>query len=144
MNKSEVLDIDEQNDPNSSSNSLMASKVTQFNGAPICTFIYTNDTVSAIGEKVFLPEPIHVSSLNEYDCMLVFPTKFELCKIAAHLQQITQWFGYDVVITCGVIAREKLNENEQGREEPNSSPSLNVTEKILKLPLVLPNNLSSK
>ena len=71
----EVLDLDEQVDAKPSSNSLMVNKVTQqYNGAPIPTFIYTNETVRAICVKVFLPEPIHVSFLNECDCMLEFPT----------------------------------------------------------------------
>ena len=62
----EVLDIHDQVDSNLSSNSLIVRKVTQwFNGAPIPTFIYTSDTVRAICVKVFLPEPIHVSFLNE-------------------------------------------------------------------------------
>ena len=49
--------------------------------------------------------------------MLEFPTEFELCKIAMDLQQIMQWFGYDVVITCEVVTKDKLNEIEQGKEE---------------------------
>ena len=103
----------------------MVNKVTQqFNGAPIPTFIYTNDTVRAICAKSFLP--------------------FELCKIAMGLQQITQWFSYDVVITCEVVAKDKLNEIEQGREEPNPSPSLDVIGKTLKLPLPLPNKLNNR
>ena len=44
-----VLDFDNQVDLNPSSNSLMVSKVTQrYNGAPIPTFIYINETVRAI------------------------------------------------------------------------------------------------
>ena len=58
----EALDLDEQVGSNPSSNSLMVSKVTQqSNGAPIPTFIYTNETVRAVCTKVFLPEPVHVS-----------------------------------------------------------------------------------
>ena len=38
------------------------------------------------------------------------------------LQQITQWFGYDVMATCDVVTKDKLNVIEQGREEPNSPP----------------------
>ena len=74
--------------------------------------------------------------LNEYDCVLEFPTKFELCKIAVDLQQIMQWFGYDVVITCEVVNKDKLNEIEQGREEPNPSSSLDVTGKNFETPTV--------
>ena len=106
----------------------------QFNGAPIPTFIYTNDTVRTICAKAFLPEPIHVSFLNEYDCMLKFPTEFELCKIAMDLKQMTQWFGYDVVITCEVVTNNKLNEIEQSREELNPSPRMEVTGKIFETP----------
>ena len=107
----EVLDLDEQVDSNLRSNSLMVSKVTkQFNGVLIPTAIYTNDTVRAVCVKVFLPEPIHVSFLNGYDCMQQFPTEFELCKIAMDLQQIIQWFVYDVVITCEVVPKDNLNE----------------------------------
>ena len=43
------------------------------------------------------------------------------------LQQIIQWFGYDVVITCQVVTKDKLSEIEQGREEPNPYPSLDIT-----------------
>ena len=69
----EVLDLDGQVDSNPSSNSLMAIKVMQwFSGAPISTFIYTNDAFRAICAKSFLSEPIHVSFLNEYDCVLEF------------------------------------------------------------------------
>ena len=112
----EVLDLDKQVDPNSSSNTLMVSKVTQqFNGAPIPTFIYNNDAVRAICVKAPLPEHIHVSFLNEYDCMLGFPTEFELHKTAMDLQKITQnW---------------KLN-----WVEPNPSPSLDVIRKIFETP----------
>ena len=106
----EVLDLDEQVDSYFSSNSLMVSKVTQqFSGAPIPTFIYTNDTVREICAKAFLPEPIHVSFLNEYDCLLEFPVAMELCEIATDLQLIMQWFGYDAVITCEVVTKDKLN-----------------------------------
>ena len=67
----EVLDMDEQVDLNPTSSSLMVSRVTQrFNGAPISTFLYTIDTVKAICTKASLPEPINVSFLNEYDCVL--------------------------------------------------------------------------
>ena len=103
----EVLDLNEQVDPNFNTNTLVVSKVTQwFNEAPIQTFIYTNDTVRAICVKVLLPEPIHTNFLNEYDCVLEFPTQFELHKIAMDLQQTTQWFGYDVVITCEVVTKD--------------------------------------
>ena len=50
-----VLDLNEQVDLNPSSNSLMVSKVTQYQ------LLYT---------------PIHVSFFNEYDCVLEFPTEF--------------------------------------------------------------------
>ena len=101
----------------------MVSKVMQqFNGAPIPAFIYTNETVRAICAKAFLPEPIHVSFLNEYDCMLEFPPNFNYVK-----QQWMQWFGYDVVIICKVVTKDKLNEIEQSRKKPNPSPSLDVT-----------------
>ena len=50
----EVLDMDEQVDLNPTSSSLMVCKVTQrFNGAPIPTFLYTNDTVKAICVNTF-------------------------------------------------------------------------------------------
>ena len=100
----------------------MVSKVTQqFNGAPIPTFIYTNDTVRAICVKASLPEQLHVSFLNEYGCVLEFLTEFKLNKFAMNLQQITQWFGYDVVITCEVVTKDKLNKIEQVKEEPQPS-----------------------
>ena len=58
----EGLDLDEHGGSNSSSNSLIVSKATQqSNGAPIATFIHTNETVRAVWTKVFLPEPVHVS-----------------------------------------------------------------------------------
>ena len=67
----EVSDMDEQVDLNPTSNSLMVSKVTQqFNGALIPTFIYTNDTARAICTNASLPEPLNVSFLKEYDCVL--------------------------------------------------------------------------
>ena len=51
----ENLVMDEQVDLNPTSSSLMLSKITQqFNGPPIPTFIYTNDTVKAICAKAFL------------------------------------------------------------------------------------------
>ena len=110
----------------------MASKVTQrFNGALIPAFLYTSDTVKTICAKASLPEPINVSFLNEYDCVLEFPTDFDLHRITMNLQQIIQWFGYDVIITCEVVTRDKLHELEQEREEPNLFPSLDVTGKKL-------------
>ena len=84
----------------------------------------------------FFPEPIHVSFLNEYDCVLQFSTEFELHKIAVEPQQILQWFGYDIVITCEVVTKDKLNDIEQGREEPNPLPSLDITGKNFKNPIV--------
>ena len=115
----EVLDLDEMGSSNSSSNSFMVSKVTQqSNGAPIPTFIYTAENVRAGYVKAFLSEHIYVSFLNEYYCMLEFPTKFELHKIAVYLQKITQWFGYDVVITCEVVTKDMSSDIEQGREKP--------------------------
>ena len=62
--------------------------------------------------------------------MLEFSTEFGLCKIAVDLQQIMQWFGYDVVIMSEVVTKDKLNEMEQGREEPNPSPHLDITGNI--------------
>ena len=38
-----------------------------------------------------------------------------------------QWFGYDVIVTCEVVTRDRLHEMEQCREEPNPSPCLDVT-----------------
>ena len=86
--------------------------------------------------KVFLPEPIHVSFLNDYDCAIVFSTEFELHKIVVDLQQILQWFDYDVVITREVVTKDKLNDIEQGREESNLPPSLGITGKNFKTPTV--------
>ena len=86
----------------------MVSKVTQqSNGAPIPAFIYTNETVRVVCTNVFLPEPVHVSLLNEYDYVLEFSTEFELPKIAVDLQHILLWFGYDIVITCEVVTKDK-------------------------------------
>ena len=131
----EVLDMDEQVSLNPTSNSLMISKVTQrFNGAPIHAFIYTNDTVRAICVKASLPEQLYVSFLNEFDCVLEFSTKFELHKITLNLQQIMQWFGYDVIITCDVVTKDKLNEIEQVKEEPQPSVILHATEKKFTTP----------
>ena len=77
----EVSDLNEQVDLNPSSNSLMVSKLKQwFSGAPIPTFIYTNNTVRAICVKEIFPEPIHVSFLNEYDCMLEFQLRLNYVK----------------------------------------------------------------
>ena len=74
----EILDMDEQIDLNSTSSALMLSKVTQqFNGAPIPAFFYTNDTVKAICANVSLPDPINVSFLNEYNCVLEFAADFD-------------------------------------------------------------------
>ena len=84
--------------------------------------------------KASLSEPINVSFLNDYDCMLEFSTDFELHKIAMNLQQIKQWFGYDKISTCEVVTRDRLHEIEQGRGEPNPSPSLDVTGKIFATP----------
>ena len=131
----EVLDMDEQVDLNPTSTSLMVSKVTQrFNGAQIPTFLYTNDTVKVICVKASLSEPINVSFLNEYDCVLKFSTDFDLHRIAMTLQQIIEMFGNDVIITCEVVTRDRLHEIEQGREEPNPSPSLDVTRKNFEPP----------
>ena len=100
----------------------MVRKVLQwFNGALIPAFLYTDDTFEAICVKASLPEPINDSFLNEYNCVLEFPTDFDLHKIAMNLQHIMQWFGYDVIITCEAVTRDSLNEKEQGREVPNPS-----------------------
>ena len=48
--------------------------------------------------------------------------EFQLYKIAVDLQQISQWFGYDVVITCEVVSKDKLGDNGHGGEEPNPPP----------------------
>ena len=66
-----------------------------------------------------LPEPVHFSVLNEYDCVLEISTEFELHKIAVDQQQISQLFVYGIVITCDVVTKEKLNDIEQGREKPS-------------------------
>ena len=68
-----VTDRNYKQEGETSLNSLMVIKVTQLsNGALIPTFIYTTETVRTICVKVFLPEPVHVSFLNEYDCVLEF------------------------------------------------------------------------
>ena len=67
--------------------------------------------------------------------MLEFPTEFELCKVAMDLQQITQWLGYNVVITCEVVTKDKWNAIGQSTEEPNPSPSLDVTGKYFETPI---------
>ena len=56
--------------------------------------------------------------------------EFELHKIAVDLQQISQWFGYDVVITCEVVSKDKLDNVGHGREEPRLPPSLDIMGKI--------------
>ena len=66
--------------------------------------------------------------------MLEFLTDFDLHRIAMNLQQIIQWFGHDVIITCEVVTRDRLHEIEQGKEEPNPSPSLDVTGKNSETP----------
>ena len=108
----------------------MLSNITQqFNAALIPTFIYTNDTVRAICAKTSLPDPINLSFLNEYNCVLEFATDFDPQKIAIALQQITQWFGYDVVVNCEVVTKDRLHEIEQCRDEPDPSPTLDITGK---------------
>ena len=52
--------------------------------------------------------------------------EFELHKIAVDLQQILQWFGYDVVITHEVVSKDKLENVGHSREEPNLSLSLDI------------------
>ena len=47
-----------------------------------------------------------------------------------------QWFGYDVIITCEVVTKDKLNEMGQCREEPNPSPNLDITGKNVVTPTV--------
>ena len=39
------------------------------------------------------------------------------------LQQITQWFGYDVIVNFEVVTRDRLHEIEQCRDEPDPSPT---------------------
>ena len=58
--------------------------------------------------------------------MLEFVADFDPHKLAITLQQITQWFGYDVILTCEVVPRDRLHKTEQCREEPDPSPSLDV------------------
>ena len=72
--------------------------------------------------RAFLPEPVHVSFLHEYGCVLEFSTECELHKIAVDLWQISQWFGYDVVITCEVVSEDKLDDVGHGREQPSLPP----------------------
>ena len=40
------------------------------------------------------------------------------------------------MITCEVVTKDKLNEIQQGREEPNLSPSLDVTGKNFETPII--------
>ena len=54
--------------------------------------------------------------------MLGLTTNFDLHKIAMPLQEITQWFGNDVIINYEVVTRDRLHEIEQCREEPDPSP----------------------
>ena len=104
------------------------------------TFTHTTKTVRAVCVRVFLPEPIHVSFLNKYDCVLEFLTEFELHKVVVDLQQISQWFGYDVVIIYEVVTKDKLNDNEQGRVETNPPTPVWISwGKISELPVSLPN-----
>ena len=58
----EVLDLVEMGGSNPS--------LRLYNGAPIPTCIYTNETVRAVCTKAFLPEPVCVSLLNE--CARIF------------------------------------------------------------------------
>ena len=50
-----------------------------------CFYLY-NETVRDICMKAFLPEPVHVSFLNEHDCVIEFSTEFELHKKEVDLQ----------------------------------------------------------
>ena len=52
------------------------------------------------------------------------------------LQKIMEWFGYDVMITCEVVTKDKMNEIEQGREKPNPYPSFNITGENFETPTV--------
>ena len=45
-----------------------------------------------------------------------------------------QWFSCDVIITCEVVTRDKVHDIEQEREEPNPSPSSDVTGKNFETP----------
>ena len=66
--------------------------------------------------------------------MLEYATDFDPQKITMTLQQITSWFGYDVMVNCEVVTRDRLHEIEQGREEPNPSPSLDIRGKNFEAP----------
>ena len=68
--------------------------------------------------------------------VLEFSTEFELHKIEVNLQQILQWFGYNVVVTCEVVTKDKLNDIEQGREKPNLPPSMDIMGKNVITPNV--------
>ena len=55
-------------------------------------------------------------------------------RIAVDLQQISQWFGYDILITCEVVTKGKLNGIEQGMEESNLPSSFDIMGKNFKIP----------
>ena len=55
-----------------------------------------------------------------------------------------QWFGYKVVITCEVVTKEKLKDIEQGREEPNPFPTLDITGKNFKTTTVSAQQIEQK
>ena len=110
----------------------------------LLAFIYNSDTVRAICAKASLPEPINISFLNEYDCMLEFSTEFELHKIAMNLQQIMQWIGYDVIITCEVVTKDRLHEIGWGGRNLICLLVKMLQGNILKLPLTLFNKLNKR
>ena len=100
--------------------------------------------VREICEKSFIFEPVHISFLNESDCVLEFSVEFELSKIALDPQKISQWLSYDVVITCEVVPEDKLEHIGHGREEPNPHPSLDITGQNFETPLPLPTKLNNR
>ena len=67
----------------------MVKIAQQSNKAQIPAFIYTTEAVREICEKSFVLEPIHISFLNGYDCVLEFSAGLELSKIAIDLQKIS-------------------------------------------------------
>ena len=72
--------------------------------------------------KAFLPEPVKVSFLNKHDCVVEFSADFGLQTIVVDLQQTSQWFGYDVMITCETVTKDKLNDIEQGKGGTQPAP----------------------
>ena len=71
-------------------------------------FIFTTDSIAEMCHEEDIHRPINIRMLNEFECVLEYPSRLVVNWIGMKFSRITHWFGYSVEVNATIATPEGL------------------------------------